>query len=73
MSTNLLEDFFAERPEQRFEQGRVEGERAMLRRYLTWRFGSIPPALEERISRADAETLTTLFDQALAATTLDDL
>jgi hypothetical protein len=46
-------------------EGRAEGERALLRRYLAQRFGTIPPALDQRIEQADAEAVTALFDRAL--------
>ena len=73
MSSNLLEEIFAERLEERFAQGRAEEARMLLRRYLERRFGAIPPALDERIAAADADSLTVLFDRALAAATIDVL
>jgi flagellar biosynthesis/type III secretory pathway protein FliH len=54
-------------------EGRAEGERALLRRYLVQRFGAISPALDQRIEQADAETVTALFDRALAVERIDQL
>ncbi len=85
MSTNLLEQIFAEQLEQRFTQGQAEGRaegqaegraeeaRLLLRRYLKQRFGTIPPDLEARMASLDAEALTALFDRALTASTIDAL
>jgi flagellar biosynthesis/type III secretory pathway protein FliH len=89
MSTNLLAQVLAESMEQGLErglergraeglerglqQGRAEEARVLLRRYLETRFGAIPPALDERIAGSDADTLTALFERALAVTALADL
>lgn len=81
MTTSIGELLFAEQLEQGMEQGRarglaegrVEGERVMPRRYLERRFGAIPPALEGRIAASDADAITALFDQALAATAIETL
>jgi hypothetical protein len=77
MSTNLLDQIFerrfAERFEQGIEQGATQGRREMLRRYLERRFGTIPPALDRRIAAAGSEELTTMFDQAVSAGTIDEM
>jgi hypothetical protein len=89
MSTNLLDEIFAQKREQWFAQGieqgvaqgieqgvargRAEEARLLLRRYLERRFEAIPPALDERIAAADADTLTALFDRAIAVSTIDAL
>jgi hypothetical protein len=54
-------------------RGREEERRALLRRTLERRFGAIPPSLDARIATAEAEVLTTLFDQALVADSIDSL
>ncbi len=68
-----VERGIAQGVERGIAHGRAEEARVLLRRYLTRRFGVIPPALEERIAASDAETLTALFDRALAATAIEDL
>jgi predicted transposase YdaD len=62
------------------EQGREEGlsrgreeARGILRRLLAQRFGTVPAALGNRIAAADGDALAALLDQALAATSVDDL
>jgi hypothetical protein len=85
MSTNLLDQILSEKLDKRFAEGiergieqgvakgRLEGEREMLRRYLTRRFDTIPPALDRRIAAAGSDELTTMFDQAVSATTMDEM
>jgi len=57
--------------EKGLQQGRQEGRRlealAMLERLLTRRFGSIPPALQQRLQGASADIIETWFDRALDA------
>jgi hypothetical protein len=53
--------------------GRREGERAMLRRMVQGRFGSIPEALRRAIDDADEERLGELADRIGAASSLADL
>jgi hypothetical protein len=55
------------------EEGHAEERRALIRRAVLQRFGSLPPTLEARIIGAGSEDLTALFDQVLAATSLDAL
>jgi hypothetical protein len=53
--------------------GILEGIRLALREVIMARFGTIPPALEERIATADEPTLGTLLRQADVAERLEDL
>ena len=55
------------------EQGRVEGERAVLERLLRRRFGRLPSATAERLDRASAGDLETWAENVLDADTLDDV
>jgi hypothetical protein len=85
MATNLLAQVLAESMErgiaqgveqsraEGMERGRAEEARVLLRRYLERRFGTVPPALEERMADSDADTLTALFDRALSAAAIEDL
>ena len=54
-------------------EGLAEGKRAALRTVLYVRFGVLPAALEERITRADPETLDALLVRAARATHLETL
>jgi len=51
----------------------TRGQRQALRVLLRARFGSLPEALEQRITAADAEALTALIKRAANATSLDAL
>jgi hypothetical protein len=53
--------------QQGIQQGEALGERKLLRKLLDQRFGAIPDSLDQRIEQADAETLTSLFERAMAA------
>ena len=55
------------------EEGREEGERAMLRRVVLQRFGVVPPALETRIATAESATLAAFLDRVLAAGSVEEL
>ena len=54
-------------------EGRKEGERAMLIRQLTRRFGPLPEAALERIENAGADEVEAWGDLVLTADTLDDV
>ena len=54
-------------------EGMAEGKRAALRTVLYVRFGILPAALEERITRADPEALDALLVRAARATHLEML
>ena len=63
------------------EQGRQEGEAeglrkgeaALLLRLLARRFGSLSPAIEERVRGADAEQLLDWGERFVDATSLDEI
>ena len=55
------------------EQGRAEGERAVLERLLRRRFGRLPPEAAERLRRAAEAELETWADNVLDAGTLDEV
>jgi hypothetical protein len=55
------------------KEGLVEGERAILSRLLTRRFGPLPAAATARIQRADLATIERWSDRLLTATSLDDV
>ena len=55
------------------EQGRAEGERAVLERQLRRRFGRLPPEAAERLRRAPEAELETWADNVLDAGTLDEV
>ena len=55
------------------QQGRVEGERAVLERLLRRRFGSLSPQIAERLSQASAADLETWAENVLDAETLEDV
>jgi len=59
--------------EQGREQGREQGKRDALRRIAVARFGSLPPALEERIVHANSAALDLLLDRVAVAHSLADL
>ena len=59
--------------ERGMEQGRVEGERAVLERQLKRRFGLLPPAAAERLGGASADDLETWAENVLDAETLSDV
>ena len=59
--------------EQGREQGRAEGERAVLERQLRRRFGLLPPEAAERLRRAPEAELETWADNVLDAGTLDEV
>ena len=55
------------------QQGRVEGERALLERQLRRRFGLLSPEIAARLGRASAADLETWAENVLDAPTLDDV
>ena len=58
---------------QGMQQGRVEGERAILERLLRRRFGPLPAEVAERMGRASVDDLETWTDNVLDADALDDV
>ena len=55
------------------QQGRVEGERAVLERLLRRRFGLLSPEITERLGEASEGELETWADNVLDAGTLDEV
>ena len=64
---NVLEKLVEEGIAKGRVEGRVEGRMEALRALVTLKFGSVPPALEERVARADLPELERLFARAVAA------
>ena len=71
--TGYFQQMRNEAIEQGIEQGRVEGERAVLARQLRRRFGGLPPAAAERLRQAAETDLEVWADNVLDAETLDDV
>lgn len=59
--------------EQGRQEGRVEGKRATLLRLVQGRFGSLPPALDERIAAGDEVVLDEMIDRVVVAARIEDL
>ena len=59
--------------EQGMNRGRVEGERALLRRQLRRRFGDLSPETVERVDQASARDLESWAENVLDAGTLDEV
>jgi predicted transposase YdaD len=60
----------------RFEgkvEGQLDGERMILRRQISKRFGSVPEWVNERIEKLDAEQLMEVGDRLLDAKSLSEL
>ena len=55
------------------EEGRQEGEAALLLRQLARRFGPLSPIVEQRVKNADADRLLDWGDRFVTATTLDEI
>jgi predicted transposase YdaD len=53
------------------QEGRLEGQQDLLRHLLVARFGSIPPAVEQRLARAKLSELTAWGEAVLDAPTLE--
>lgn len=66
-------DVINEAQEKGIKEGVAEGERAVLVRQLTRRFGPLPETAEARIRRANLATLERWTDCVLTARTLDDV
>ena len=59
--------------QQGMNRGRVEGERALLRRQLRRRFGVLSPETVARVDQASARDLEVWADNVLDAGTLDEV
>jgi hypothetical protein len=55
------------------EQGSLQGQRALLMRQLTRRFGTLPEEVEARVTRADTEEIARWGDRIFDAASLDDV
>ena len=55
------------------EQGRLDGERALVLRQIQHRFGTVHPTLRLRLQNASQAELEDLADRILDATSVDDL
>jgi len=55
------------------QQGHQEGFAGLLRMQLTFKFGELPPWVDEMLAAASDEQLSTWGTQLLAANTLDEL
>ena len=55
------------------DEGRVEGERAVLTRLLQRRFGALAPSLADRLDRASASDLEAWSEKVLDARTPEDV
>ena len=71
--SSIVSGVIARAREEAMQQGRVEGERALLERQLRRRFGLLPPEVVERLGQAAADDLETWADNVLDAATLDDV
>jgi hypothetical protein len=55
------------------QQGRVQGERAVLERQLQHRFGALTPELHQKLEQATTEELERWADRVLDANTLEEI
>ena len=55
------------------EQGRLDGERALVLRLIQRRFGEVPPSVHKRLQSAAQHQLETWADRVLDADSLDDI
>ena len=69
----LIGDWMEEREARGVARGRVAEARRMALRLLVKRFGTLPPALLERIEQADADWCDDLHERAIDAANLSDL
>ncbi len=59
--------------QQGMQQGELNGERIVLKRQLSKRFGSIPPNYIEKLDNASPESLLEWIDKVIEAKTIDDV
>ena len=55
------------------QQGEVQGQRKLLFRQLTAKFGKLDPDVLERVEQADVPTLDRLAEKVLTASSLTDV
>ena len=70
--SRLFRELIAKGHEQGKEEGRDQGERAMLERLLTKRFGPLPTWARDKLAAAHADQLETWSDRILDAATVED-
>ena len=51
----------------------LRGQRDIVRRQMRLRFGTLPPALDQRIDEADGDLLARLAERVITASSIDDL
>ncbi len=66
---DLVENF----AEQKREEGRAQGRRALLLKQLTLKFGPPSPAVEARVGAASSEEVERWAERILAAGSLDEV
>ena len=71
--SRTMAGMFQSAREESMQRGRVEGERALLRRQLRRRFGLLSPETVERVGQASARDLESWADNVLDAGTLDEV
>ena len=57
----------------KYDQGKAEGERKLVIRFLTKKFGILPQVVLDRLNHASEAELFQLIDCAITATTLDEI
>ena len=73
MITNRFEEWKERQRLAGVEQGRLDGERALVLRLIQHRFGDAPATLRLRLQSASQAELEHLADRILDATSVDDL
>ncbi len=73
LGMNLLDTILDQKIAEGEARGRLEEKRANVRAILVARFGTVPPALEERIANADLEALSGMFSRAAVAQSIGDM
>lgn len=69
----LIEEGVAKGLAKGLETGRVEGQRDVLVRLLTLRFGELPESVRERVAKATAEDLSAWTDRVLTARAVGEI
>jgi hypothetical protein len=73
LEMNLLDTILDQKAAEGEARGRLEEKRADVRAILVARFGTIPPALEERIASADLDALSGMVSRAAVVPTIDEV
>lgn len=69
----LIGDWIREGEARGEAQGKAEEARRIVLRFLVKRFGTLPPALLQRVEQADSDWCNDLLDRAMDAETLTEL